>query len=131
MSKNIMKKQSIKKHLGMTFISWIVVLAFIGFKGLVLIKIMPVFADDQTVKSIWNSMENDPEMIGLSPKAIKKTILKKMKVNSMYNFDMNSVTIKRAKGYYVVRTEYEPRGTIIGPVDFIVSFEHEASIKIK
>ena len=131
MKKNIMRKQSLKKQLGLTFISWIVVLAFLGFQGMVLIKVMPAFANNQTIKNIWKGLEQDMTMVGQSPKGIKKMIKKKMKINNFYDFDMKTVTIKKSKGYHVVKVKYEPRGTIIGPVDYIMTFEHEALIKAK
>ena len=131
MKNQIMKKQSIDKQKGMTLISWVVVLVFVGFQFMLAIKILPVFSTDHTIKSVWHTIENDTMLVGASPKNIKKAIMKKMKINNVYDFDLNTVKIKKSKGYYIVTTEYEPRGKIIGPLDFIVSFKHEAKIKAK
>ena len=131
MQKQIMKEKSIKKQKGMTMISWVVVLAFVGFQFMLAIKIVPVFAEDHTIGTIWKGLENDTALVGLPPKKIRKTIAKKMKMNNVYGFDMSAVKIKKSKGYYVVTTEYEPRGNVIGPLDYIVTFKHEAKIKAK
>ena len=131
MQKQIMKEKSIKKQKGMTMISWVVVLAFVGFQFMLAIKIVPVFAEDHTIKSIWRGLENDVALVGLPPKKIRKTIAKKMKMNNVYGFDMSAVKIKKSKGYYIVTTEYEPRGNVIGPLDYIVTFKHEAKIKAR
>ena len=131
MQKQIMKEKSIKKQKGMTMISWVVVLAFVGFQFMLAIKIVPVFAEDHTIGTIWKGLENDTALVGLPPKKIRKTIAKKMKMNNVYGFDMSTVKIKKSKGYYIVTTEYEPRGKIMGPLDFIATFKHEAKIKAR
>ena len=126
-----MQKQIIKNQKGMTMISWLVVLVFVGFQFMLAIKIVPVFAEDHTIKTIWKGLENDTSLVGASPKKIKKTIVKKMKMNNVYGFDMSTIKIKKSKGYYIVTTEYEPRGKIVGPLDFIATFKHEARVKAK
>ena len=126
-----MQEQIIKNQKGMTMISWLIVLVFVGFQFMLAIKIVPVFAEDHTIKTIWKGLENDVALVGLPPKRIKKAIMKKMRVNSVYDFDMSTVKIKRLKGYYIVTTKYEPRGKIMGPLDFIATFKHEARVKAK
>lgn len=126
-----MKKQLMKKQQGMTLISWVVVLVFVGFQFMMAIKIVPVFAEDHTIKTIWKGLENEPSLVGAGTKDIKNAIIKKMKMNNVYNFDMGIVKIKKAKGYHIVTAEYEPRGKLVGPVDFIISFKHEAKVRAK
>lgn len=131
MQKQIMKRQSMKKQQGMTVISWIIVLAFVGFQFMLAIKILPAFSEDYTIAKIWKDVENDVDLVGASPKKIKQVIRKSMRLNNIYNFDMTAIKIKKSKGYYIITTAYEPRGTIVGKLDFIVSFKHEARVKIR
>lgn len=126
-----MQKQIMKNQGGMTLISWVVVLFFVGFQIMLLVKIVPVFAEDHTITKVWAGLENDTALVGQTPKVIKKAIMKKMKVNNIYGFDMSTVTIKKSKGHWLVTTEYEPRGKVIGPLDYIVTFKHEAKVKAK
>ena len=127
----IMKKQSMRKQMGMTMVSWMVLLVFIGFQLMIVAKIVPVFAEDQTIDTIWQSLDNDADLVGLSPKKIKKAITRKMRLNNIYDFDMSTIKVKKSKGYHIITVEYEPRGTIVGPLDFIVSFKHEARVKVR
>lgn len=126
-----MKKKMMEKQKGMTFISWIIVLVFVGFQFMLAIKIVPVYSQDHTVKSIWNKIENDVTLVGSSRKQILKSISKHMKINNLYDFDMSNVKIKKSGSYFIATVEYEPRGKIIGSLEFIVSFKHEAKIKSK
>ena len=101
MQKQIMNKQSLKKQSGMSLICWVVVLNFIGFQFMLLVKIGPVFAEDFSIKSVWKKLENDVALVGATPKAIRKAILKKTKVNNIYGFDLENVSIKKYRGYYM------------------------------
>jgi len=124
-----MKKQSIEQQKGMTFISWVVVLAFIGFHFMMAIKILPIFAEDHTIAGLWNGLDNDASLVGASPQKIQEHILKKLKINNVYTLQKDNIKIKRKQGFYLVTVEYEPRGTIVGKLDYIASFKHEAKIK--
>ena len=76
MQKQIMKKQSMEKQKGMTFISWVVVIAFVGFHFMLAIRIVPIFAEDHTIKSFWKTLENDTSLAGASPNTIRDTVMK-------------------------------------------------------
>ncbi|MDH5389239.1 MAG: DUF4845 domain-containing protein [Gammaproteobacteria bacterium] len=125
-----MNKQSLKKQSGMTLISWTVVLVFVGFQFMLLVKIGPVFAEDFAIKSVWKKLESDVALVGATPKQIHKAILAKTKVNNIYGFDLEKVSIKKSKGYYIVTVEYEPRDKIIGKLDYIYNIKHVAKIKM-
>ena len=124
-----MKKQALNKQKGMTMISWAVVLVFVGFQFLIAVKIIPVFAQDHTIGGLWKNLGNEAVLVGQTPEKIRNLILKRLQINNVYSLTRDDIKIKRAKGYYIVTVEYEPRGSIIGKLDYIVSFKHEAKIK--
>ena len=131
MKKQIMKKQSLKKQKGMTMISWAVVLVFVGFQFMLAIKIVPVFAEDHTIKGAWAKLGNEASLVGATPKKIRAVVVKRLRLNNVYSLKKDDIKIKLSKGYYVVTVEYEPRGTILGKLDYIVSFKHVAKIKAR
>ena len=120
-----------KKQKGMTFISWVVVLAFLGFQGMVLIKVVPPFMEDRTIGSFWKKLDADPSLVGASPKKIRQVILKKLKINNVYSISKNDIEISKSSDNYIVSLDYEPRGTIVGKLEYIISFSHEAEIRRK
>ncbi|MCK4704482.1 MAG: DUF4845 domain-containing protein [Gammaproteobacteria bacterium] len=129
MKKQIMKKQSLKKQKGMTMISWAVVLVFIGFHFMMAIKIIPLFAEDHTITGAWAKLGNEASLVGATPQKIRALIVKRLRLNNVYSLENDDIKIKRGSGYYIVTVEYEPRGTILGKLDYIVSFKHVAKIK--
>lgn len=129
MKKQIMKKQSLKKQKGMTMISWAVVLVFIGFHFMMAIKIIPLFAEDHTIAGAWEKLGNEALLVGATPQKIRALVVKRLRLNNVYSLENDDIKIKLSKGYYVVTVEYEPRGTILGKLDYVVSFKHVAKIK--
>lgn len=126
-----MLKHAMNKQKGMTAISWIIMVAFIGFNGLVAINVAPVYFTDSSVASLWETLENDAMVVGESPKNLRKLIIKRLKINNVYGVKKDDIKIKKSKGFYIVTYGYEPRGKIVGSLDFIITFKHEAKIRVK
>lgn len=117
------------KQKGMTMIGWVIMVAFIGFNALVAINVAPIYFTDSNVASLWESLESDTTLIGKGPKQIRQVIGKRLRVNNVYDIKKEDVSIKKSKGFYIVTLEYEPRGKIIGSLDYIITFKHEAKIR--
>jgi len=114
---------------GMTMVGWLFVLAFLLFQAIMALNIIPVYLTDSSIGSIFSDLVKDAEVRGKDPVAIRKIILKRLRINNIYKLiKKDQIKIKREKGVYVVALAYEPRGKLIGNLDFVVSFSHEARI---
>ena len=125
---NISTGRSIKKQQGLTLISWIVVLVFLLFQGVIAMNVLPVYITDRSVASIMQELPQDPKLHDLSPRDLKIAVSKRLNINSVYDVNAEHITVKKARGFNLVTIEYEPRGTLIGNLDYIVSFIHEAKV---
>jgi len=118
-----------KKQKGLTLISWLAIIAVVLFNAIIAMNVVPVFLNDHSVKTLMQSLETDSAVRGATPKKIKETITKKLRVNNVYNVTKEHITIKKTKNNdYLVIIEYEPRGKLVGSLDYIVTFKHEARI---
>jgi len=131
----LLKTKSLKlihRQQGMTMVSWLVVIAFLLFQGIIALNIVPVYLTNSSVGNIFENLRSDAEVRGKTPVDIQKIIMKRLKVNNIYQgIDKKQIKIKKAKGYYEVVLEYEPRGTLIGNLEYIVAFKHEAKIPLR
>lgn len=127
----VMRENTLYKQRGMTAIGWVIMVAFIGFNALVAINVAPVYFTDSNIESLWVSLETDKTLIGANPKKIRQVIHKRLKVNNVYSIKKEDIQIKKAKGFFIVSLQYEPRGKIIGSLDYIITFKHEAKIRLK
>lgn len=118
----------LKNQQGLTMISWIVVIVFLLFQGVIAMNVLPVYMTDSTVKSIMKKLPNDVKARAASTKELRVIVTKQLNVNNIYDIKPEQIKVKKGRGVNVVTIEYEPRGKLIGTLDYIVSFSHEAKI---
>lgn len=123
-----MKSPSMKSQQGLTMISWIVVIVFLLFQGVIAMNVLPVYITDSSVKNIMEALPSDTKARGLPPRALKTLVAKRLSMNSVYDVTADDITIKKGRGVNIVKIEYEPRGKLIGNLEYVVSFKHEAQV---
>ena len=120
-----------KKQKGLTLISWLAIIGLLLFNAIIAMNVVPVYINDHSVKTLMQNLENDASLRGATPKKIKDTIAKRLRVNNVYSISKDNIKLLKSKRGYVVSIEYEPRGRLIGSLDYIVSFSHEAIIPVR
>ena len=119
------------KQKGLTLISWLIVIAFVGFNGLMALNVAPVYINDSSVKSIMSNLERDADVRGKDARKLKDIVIKRLKINNLYDIKKDNITVTKGRNSYVVTIEYEPRGRLVGNLDYIISFKHEARVQSK
>ena len=125
--KKIMNKP-ITNQRGLTLISWVVVIVFLLFQGVIAMNVLPVYITDSSVKKIVGDLPNDAKAREVSASGLKTLIAKRLSMNSVYSIKPDHIKVKKGRGENIVTIEYEPRGKLVGNLEFIVSFKHEARI---
>lgn len=119
-----------KRQQGLTLISWLVIIAFLGFQLVLALNVIPVYINDASIESMMSKLESDSTVRGADARKLEEIVIKRLKINNIYSIKKDNVNIKKTKEYYLVTIEYEPRGTLVGNLDYIVSFKHEAKIPL-
>jgi hypothetical protein len=117
-----------KKQKGLTLISWLGILAVVLFNAIIALNVVPVYINDHSVKTMMRNLETDATVRGKTPKKLKEIITKRLRVNNVYSVTSDHITIKKVKNDYLITIEYQPRGKLIGSLDYIVDFKHEAMV---
>lgn len=116
---------------GLTMISWIIVIVFLLFQAVIALNVIPVYYTDMTVKSIVEELPGDIKAQQSTTSQLKDMILKRMRINNVTLVKPDNVKIKKGGGKFMVTVEYEPRGTLIGNLEYIVLFKHETEIPLQ
>jgi hypothetical protein len=119
----------ISKQKGLTMISWIVVIVFLLFQGVIAMNVIPVYITDSNVKKIMAALPDDINAREASTQQLKNMVLKRLNINSVYSIKPENIKVKKGRDEHIVTIEYEPRGKLVGNLEFIVSFKHEAIVK--
>jgi len=125
------RNTAINKQKGLTMISWLIIIVFLLFQGVIAMNVLPVYITDSSVKKIMAELPNDAKAKETSTKRLKALVAKRLSINSIYSIKPEHIKVKKGRGENIVTIEYEPRGKLVGNLEFIVSFKHEARIKTR
>ena len=128
MSRRTNKLPAMKKQLGLTMISWIVIIVFLLFQAVIAMNVIPVYLTDSSVKSVLETLPNDPKAREATTKDLKILVIKRLSMNSVYSVKPANIKIKKGRGEKIVTIDYEPRGPLIGNLEYIVHFQHEVRV---
>ncbi len=118
----------VRKQCGMTMLSWLIVLAVVVFFILVGIKMVPTYLENYSIKQVLENMQNDRKVRTMSPAEMKKSFFKRLKINSVYEFDRNAIKIKKEKFGTRFALDYEIRKPVAGNVAIVMTFSESALI---
>lgn len=118
---------TLHRQRGLSLISLIVTFALVGFLAVIVMRLIPVFLDDNSIKSTMETVASE-----LPPNASINEVRKRINKN----LEINSVTIVKGADFQLVKDgelnliyiEYEARTPFIANVEFAVMFEHEAAL---
>jgi Domain of unknown function (DUF4845) len=113
---------------GLTMISWLIVIVFLLFQGVIAMNVIPVYMTDSSVKSIVEALPQDSAARDATTQELKALVAKRLSMNSVYTVKPEHIKIQKGRGEKIVTLEYEPRGKLIGNLEYIVHFKHEARI---
>lgn len=121
----MMRKQS-----GLTLITWAIIISLVGVQLIFAMRIIPVYLDFATVKSIMNDVQQNPEFANKTPRDIMKYVRTTLQLNNITHIQKQAGAFKFKKqtdGLHL-QVNYEDRGPIIGNLDFIAKFEYQIVI---
>ncbi len=117
-----------RKQRGMGMMSWLVVLGIVVFFMLIGIKMVPTYLENYSIKQVLKHMEDDREVRKMSPMEMKKSFIKRLKINSVYEFDRDAIKIKKEKFGTSFTVDYEVRKPVAGNVSIVMVFSESALI---
>lgn len=121
------------KQKGLTMVSWIVVISFIGIVGVSALNIIPSYLNYFSARSILESIKDDSVVKGKTASQIKGLIIKRFSTNNLRNIKVkDALTFKNTgsndRSSFVVELNYEDRGKIMGNLFYVTVFQHEVEI---
>jgi Tfp pilus assembly major pilin PilA len=117
-----------KKQRGMTMLSWLVVIAIAVFFMLIGIKMVPTYLENYSIRQVLTNMENDRAVRKMTPGEMKKSFMKRLKINSVYEFDRDWIKIKKEKFGTKISVDYEVRRPVAGNVSILMTFSESGLI---
>tara|TARA_R110001583_G_scaffold58923_11_gene175344 strand:+ start:1439 stop:1813 length:375 start_codon:yes stop_codon:yes gene_type:complete len=109
---------------GWSFLSLLVFLLVAGVFVSIGFKLVPVYTDHETLKSILLSTQNDRALMAKTKNEIELSLTKKLRINNM-KLPEKFLKITKDKGDVFLDIDYEIRIPIFMNVDAVVSFKEQ------
>ena len=111
-----------KQEQGMTLISYIFVLLFIGFFVMLILKITPIYLDHNKVVNSLAGLKDTLDLEKKSIYAIKKNLDKRLNLNFVYDVTAEDITVVKRGNYVRVDIEYEVVEPLVGDLSLLAQF---------
>lgn len=124
-----MKNSSLQRQSGLTMISWLVVITIGVFFVLIGIKMIPTYMENYSIKQVLHQLPDDRAMRDVSRRELKRIVLKRFKINSVYNFKPEDLIVTKTKTGIRLSVDYEVRKPVIGNVFVVMSFSDAVDVR--
>jgi Tfp pilus assembly major pilin PilA len=128
---NSLNNMTVARHAqqGMTTIGLLLVLGIIGLIALTAIRVIPIYIENYTIKSVLTSVKNDQKVDPKSKAAIWNSLKKRLYINEVRMIKREHVEITRGNGQTTVVITYESRRPYLGPLFIGGSFSESVVIE--
>lgn len=125
-----MFRQSLSRQRGLTLVSWMLVIGIALFFFMIGMKMVPTYLENYSIKQVLTSVSQDRALRDKSRRELKSIILKRFKINSVYDFRADDLVIKKIEGgAWEISTAYEVRKPVAGNVSIVMAFDEKVTMR--
>ena len=119
------KHQIQHKQQGMILISLVIMFAFIGFLLLAVLRLLPLYYENNAVKTALASFSEEYKGTPNMPIAkMRENLQRRLDVQDVYSLKVKDITFKKSRNGYTVDASYHPVVNYLGNINFMLDFEH-------
>ncbi|WP_296280151.1 DUF4845 domain-containing protein [Pseudoxanthomonas sp.] len=113
---------------GMTLLSFVMVLAVVGFAAYITMRLFPMYQEFYAVKSSLKGLANEQGVADMDPARIQELFFRRLNINYSDNVKPSQVKIERMEGGWNVKVSYEVRRPLVGNLDVVGNFNAEQAM---
>jgi len=117
----------VRQQQGLTAITTLALIVLIGFVVLVVLRLAPVYLEYFNVAASVNSLKNEPTLWDKSKEDVYELLKRRFEINDVKRVKKDNVKISREGSTTTVAVNYEARVSLLGNVDFLVTFAKNAT----
>ena len=121
-------QKCLQKQQGMTGLGWLMVLFLLGFFTLLLFKLAPSYLENYSVKSVLNSLEDEPLITTKPVREVQKMIMARLNTNGVRSLKSEAIKIEQSPGLLKVSITYDVQKHLLGNVDVLLRFDNKVEL---
>lgn len=114
--------RSLVRQSGMGFLSWMVLIAVLGFGSVIGFRLVPIYLQAYTVDQILENVAVDSENKNWGKGQIWDSISKRLDINGIGDIQKGDFSFSREKGKTTIAINYEVRLKLVGNLDGVAQF---------
>jgi hypothetical protein len=109
---------------GMTLLSFVIVLAVVGFFAYVGMKLFPMYSEYYSVKQALKGLQQEPGIANQDPAKIKDLFFRRLYISYSDNVKPENVKLQRSESGvgWNMDVNYEVRKPLVGNLDVVGKF---------
>ena len=117
-----------RKQSGMTLLSFVMVLAVVGFAAYIAMRLFPMYQEFYAVKSSLKGVAAEPGVSDMDPAKIQDLFFRRLYINYSESVKPSHVKIERMDGGWKMSVSYEVRRPLVGNLDVVGNFNAEQAM---
>ena len=117
-----------RKQSGMTLLSFVIVLAVVGFAAYITMRLFPMYQEYYAVKSSLKGLANEAGVADMDPSRIQELFFRRLNINYSDSIKPSHVKIERMEGGWNMKVSYEVRRPLVGNLDVVGKFDAEQAM---
>lgn len=122
--------QSNRRQRGITLMSFIIVMAVLGFFGFIAAKLWGPFYEFSNVKTAMEAVAKEPGVDRMEIPALRKMLQKRFDVGYVDSISSDIAELDKDKNVNKLRMTYEARTSFVANIDFVIKFDHSVNLGI-
>jgi hypothetical protein len=115
--------QTSRKQGGMTLMSFVVVLAVVGFAAYLGMKLFPMYQEYYAVRTATKSLASEPGVGDMDPSKIQDMFFKRLYISYSESVKPENVKFERIDSGWNMKVNYEVRRSLVGNLDVVGVFD--------
>ncbi|AAW75108.1 DUF4845 domain-containing protein [Xanthomonas oryzae pv. oryzae] len=112
-----------RKQSGMTLMSFVVVVAVVGFGLYIGMKLFPMYQEYYSVRAAMKGLANEPGSANMDPSKLQDLFFRRLYINYSENVKKGDVKFERIESGWRMKVNYEVRRELVGNLDVVGKFD--------
>jgi hypothetical protein len=120
--------QNMQKQRGAIGISVVGSLALLAFIIIFAGKLIPVYLDNNAVKSMLTNLQSNHTLDFTSPTDVRNRIMKQLRINTVTGVGIDAVSVVGGRDFFEVDITYQVKIPLAYNIEMLVSFSDQVEI---
>lgn len=121
--------RTLKKQRGISVISVLLLLGFLGIASTLFVRLLPVYMDYYGVRSVMNEVAHSPGIGSKSLQEVWDSMSTRLTINNIGGVTQNSLSMKTLGNETTLTVKYHVKKHLIANIDGLIYFDYSVHYK--